>query len=61
MRELNITEVDAVNGGVWGKIILEAIVSGAAYDFAKAGFAYAMANSYMGRGEFPSVPRAGHE
>jgi hypothetical protein len=60
MQELNMEQVDAVSGG-WGKLIVEAIVAGAAYDIAKSAFTYAMANSYMGRGKFPPEIRAGHE
>lgn len=61
MKELNIAEVESVNGGGWLKLIAEAIVSGAAWDFTKAGVTYLLENSHMGKGNFPPVPRAGRE
>ena len=61
MKELNINEVDAVNGGRIVKVIAEAIIASGVYDLLKSGVDYYHKNSYMGRGQFPSVPRAGHE
>jgi hypothetical protein len=60
MQELDKLEIDAVSGG-WAVALFQAIASNLVYDALKAGAQYAMANSYMGRGEFPSEPRAGHE
>lgn len=61
MKQLNLDEVEAVSGGIAWKVIAEAIVSSALYDGLKIGIPYLMANSHMGQGNFPPVPRAGRE
>jgi hypothetical protein len=62
MQELNMDDVNFVSGGnPLFMAVFEGILGGAAYDLIKSAGSYAMKNSYMGRGQFPSVPRAGHE
>lgn len=60
MQELNVTEMDAVSGGIV-KVVFEGIISSLAFDILKSGAIYAMQNSHMGQGHFPPVPRAGRE
>lgn len=60
MEELSVAEMDAVSGGLV-KVIYHGIVSSAAWEAFKYGVGYAMENSHMGRGNFPSVPRPGRE
>lgn len=58
MQELTIIEVVEVSGGkrvAWFKAAFET-----GYAIGQ-GMNWLMEHSYGGRGEFPSVPRAGHE
>lgn len=54
-------EIDRVSGGGWVKAVLQSAVADLIADGIKRGGEYLLDNSYMGRGEFPPPPRAGHE
>jgi len=61
MQELNMKEVDAVSGAGWASEIAKGVAASAAWDAIKTGATYLLENSHMGQGNFPPVPRAGHE
>lgn len=61
MKELNMMEVESVNGGSFWTPVLQGILASGAYEALKHAGDYLLKNSHMGKGNFPSVPRAGHE
>lgn len=61
MKLMDLGEIEAVSGGRVVKEIAVAIISSGFYDVLKPAALYLMANSHMGRGGFPPVPRAGRE
>ena len=60
MQELTINEVAEISGGSLKTLSRLKIAFDAGYAIGQ-GINWLLENSYGGRGEFPPVPRAGHE